>query len=243
MHLFSSKFKFIYTKLKLKTCHTKCLSFKMISVRWRPSSCMKFSSLFKNRPWHESTTDDRSDEFPGGWLPSNHSTYGACERKHVISNTTKEKKITRWKIGRARGPRHVSETGNEVPGETCFEQWSMTRLQCALWHHLVETTHWHSLFFFGASPPLAYLLSTTHSKDVRFPWVTLSCTIKIVYCQGDMFRPLLGHLQTLWKNGSKSYLYFNALWDPKCSQIVLQECKIHKFVYIEICVTVLELKG
>jgi len=58
-----------------------------------------------------------------------------------------------------------------------------------------------------------------------------------------MFRPLLGHLQTLWKNGSKSYLYFNALWDPKCSQIVLQECKIHKFVYIEICVTVLELKG
>jgi len=92
MHLFSSKFKFIYTKLKLKTCHTKCLSFKMISVRWRPSSCMKFSSLFKNRPWHESTTDDRSDEFPGGWLPSNHSTYGACERKHVISNTTKEKK-------------------------------------------------------------------------------------------------------------------------------------------------------
>ena len=29
-----------------------------------------------------------------------------------------------------------------------------------------------------------------------------------------MFRPLLGHLQALWKNRSKSYLYFNALWDP-----------------------------
>jgi len=28
--------------------------------------------------------------------------------------------------------------------ETCFEQWSLTGLQCALWHHLVETTHWHS---------------------------------------------------------------------------------------------------
>ena len=27
------------------------------------------------------------------------------------------KKITRWKIGRVRGPRHVSETGNEVPGK------------------------------------------------------------------------------------------------------------------------------
>jgi hypothetical protein len=32
------------------------------------------------------------------------------------------------------------------------------------------------------------------------------------------------------------------LWDPKCLQIVLYECKIHKSVYIEICVTVLELK-
>jgi len=51
--------------------------------------------------------------------------------------------------------------------ETCFEQWSLTRLQCAQWHHLVETTHWHNLLFFGA------VLSTTHSKDVRFPWVTL----------------------------------------------------------------------
>ena len=40
-------------------------------------------------------------------------------------------------------------------------------------------------------------------------------TIKIVYCQGDMFRPSLGHLQVLWENKSKSYLYFNALWNPK----------------------------
>ena len=37
-----------------------------------------------------------------------------------------------------------------VARETCFEQWSLTRLQCALWHHLVETAHWHSLFVFGA---------------------------------------------------------------------------------------------
>ena len=40
-----------------------------------------------------------------------------------------------------------------------------------------------------------------------------------------MFRPLLGHLQALWENRSKSYLYFNALWDPKCLQIVLHECE------------------
>jgi len=53
-----------------------------------------------------------------------------------------------------------------------------------------------------------------------------------------MFRHLLGHLQALWENKSKSYLYFNALWDPKCLQTVLYECGIHKFVYIVICVAV-----
>ena len=47
-----------------------------------------------------------------------------------------------------------------------------------------------------------------------------------------MFRPLLGHLHALWENRSNSYLYFNALWDPKCLQIILQECKIHK-LYIQ----------
>jgi len=37
-----------------------------------------------------------------------------------------------------------------------------------------------------------------------------------VYCQGDMFRPLLVHLQALWENRPKSHLYFKALRDPKC---------------------------
>ena len=53
-----------------------------------------------------------------------------------------------------------------------------------------------------------------------------------------MFRPLLGYLQALWENTSNSYLYFNALCDPKCLQIVLHDCEIHKFVYIGICVAV-----
>jgi len=52
-----------------------------------------------------------------GKSPGTHWTGGVCERKHAMSNSPKEKKITRWRIGRARGPRHVSETGNEVPGK------------------------------------------------------------------------------------------------------------------------------
>ena len=58
-----------------------------------------------------------------------------------------------------------------------------------------------------------------------------------------MFRPLLGHLQALWEKKSKSYLYFNALWDPKRLQIVLYECEIHTFVYMgNFCVAVSALK-
>jgi len=53
-----------------------------------------------------------------------------------------------------------------------------------------------------------------------------------------MFRPLLGHLQALWEYRSRSYLYSNALWDPKCLQTVLHEGEIHTFVYIAICLAV-----
>jgi len=62
---------------------------------------------------------------------------------------------SRWKIGWAGGGGATARLRNGKFGArgTCFEQWSLTRLQCALWHHLVETTQWHSLFFFGAVPP------------------------------------------------------------------------------------------
>jgi len=45
----------------------------------------------------------------------------------------------------------------------------------------------------------------TKCQSITQPFILY--TIKILYCQGDMFRPLLGHLQALWENTSKSYLY------------------------------------
>ena len=117
----------------LKTCHTRWLSFKndigKMTTVFLDAVFKPF--FFLNRPWHGPTTDDQSDDFPDGWLPSNHSPYGVCECKHVISSNPREKKITR-KIGRARGPRHVSETGNEVPGKHVSNNghWLVCSVRC-----------------------------------------------------------------------------------------------------------------
>jgi len=105
-----------------------------------------------------------------------------------------------------------------------------------LFDHRCQMTGDINLVF---SIPKCYINTMCQSITQHF----ILYTIKVVYCQGDMFRPLLDDLQTIWESRSKSYLYFNALWDPKCLQIVLQEFKIHKFVYIKICVTFLALKG
>ena len=72
--------------------------------------------FFLNRPWHGPTTDDRSDEFPHGWLPSNHSTYGICERKHAISNTPKEKKSRFEKSGKRWGHSTPPKREMRCPG-------------------------------------------------------------------------------------------------------------------------------
>jgi len=51
-------------------------------------------------------------------------------------------------------------------------------------------------------------------------------TINIVYCQGDMFRPLLGNLQALWENRYKSCLYLNIY--------IFIYTNIYKYIYLYI---------
>ena len=47
-----------------------------------------------------------------------------------------------------------------------------------------------------------------------------------------MFRPCKVILMPS-KKTSKSCLGFTALWDPKCLQVFVTECKVHRLVYIE----------
>ena len=156
----------------------------MISVRWRPSSWMQFSSLFFKivHDTGQQLAIDRTNFLTDSFL-------------QIIQRTGFVSVNTRFQIPPKKKKSHVERSGERgghgtspkremrCPGSMFRKM--VTRLRCALWHHLVETTHWHSLFFFGA------VLSTTHSKDIRFPWVTLyliSC-IHLYWClpqDGDL---------------------------------------------------------
>ena len=145
----------------------------MISVRWRPSSWIQFSNLFFQivHGTGQQLTIDRTNFLTDGFLQ-------IIQRTGFLSVNTwfqipAKKKISRCKIGRASGPRHVSETGNEVPGKHVSNNghWLVCSVRCGtiLLKPHIGTVYSSSAQFW----PSAYLLSTTHSKDVRFPWVTL----------------------------------------------------------------------
>ena len=113
-------------------------------------------------------TIDRTNFLTDGFLQ-------IIQRTGFVSGNTwfqilPKEKITR-KIGRARGPRHVSEMGNEVPGKHVSNNCHWCGAQLAKSPLLLKWPTQRKRI--PTIPPPAYLLSTTHSKDVRFPWVTL----------------------------------------------------------------------
>jgi len=148
----------------------------MISVRWRPSSWMQFSRFFFLivHDTGQQLTIDGTIFLTDGFLQ-------IIQRTGFVSVNTwfqipPKKKTTHWKIGRARGPRHVSETGNEVPGKHVSNNghWLVCIVRCGtiLLKPCIGTVYYS-----------AFLLSTTHSKDVRFPWVTLYFSYSFISIQ------------------------------------------------------------
>ena len=95
--------------------------------------------FFFNRPWHGPTTDDRSDEFPDGWLPSNHSTYGVCECKHAISNTPKEKKSHVERSGERGGHGTSPKREMRCPGNMfrtmVIDSFAVCAVAPSCWNH------------------------------------------------------------------------------------------------------------
>jgi hypothetical protein len=120
-------------------------------------------------------------------------TYGVSECKHSISNTPKGKNHT-LKDRESEGSTTRLRNGKWGARETYFEQWSLTCLQCALWHHLVETTHWHSLFFFGAVLAAEDLLSFRCSEQSwRLQWLRFLQRSKVQWCQKEQQHTILLH--------------------------------------------------
>ena len=95
---FSSKFTFIYTKLKLKTCHSRWLGFE--------NDIGKMTTIFLDAFFkivHDPSQQlkiDRTNFLTDGFL-------------QIIQRTGFVSVNTRFQIP----PKHVSETGNEVPGK------------------------------------------------------------------------------------------------------------------------------
>ena len=167
--LFSSKFTFIYAKLKLKTCHTRWLSFKNDICKM---TTIFLDAVFKpffflTRPWHGPTTDDRSDEFPDGWIPSNHSTYGVFECKHAISNTPKRKKSHVERSGERGGhctsPKRVMRCPGNMFRTMVIGAFAVCAVAPSCWNHTLTP----------CPPPLGLPTEYYQLKDVGFPWVTL----------------------------------------------------------------------
>jgi len=96
-------------------------------------------------------TIDRTNFLTDGFLQ-------VIQRTGYVSVNTRfqippQKKITRWKIGRARGPWHASETGNEVPGK-----------------HVSNNGHWLVCSVRCGSILLKPHIGTVYSSSAQF-WV------------------------------------------------------------------------
>jgi len=97
-----------------------------------------------------------------GWRTPN----GGCECKHPISNTTKEKNHT-MKFREGEGAMVRLRNGKWDP------LYTNTRCSTGQVPIATEVANPEEKNADHLAPPAANLLSTTDSKDVRFPWVIL----------------------------------------------------------------------
>ena len=134
-----------------------------------------FKPFFKIVPdTGQQLTVDRTNFLTDGFL-SNHSTYGVCECKHAISNTPKGKKSNVERSGERGGHGTSPKREMRCPGNMfrtmVIDSFAVCAVAPSCWKWPTKRKRMPTTS--SPPPPSAYLLSTTHSKDIRFPWVTL----------------------------------------------------------------------
>ena len=109
----------------------------MISVRWRPTVFL--DAVFK--PFFKIVHDT------GQQLTIDWTIFLTDGFLQIIQRTGFVSVSTRFWIPpmgwESEGATACLRNGKWGARETCFELRSLTHLQCALWHHLVDSTHWH----------------------------------------------------------------------------------------------------
>ena len=103
----------------------------------------------------------------------------------------KEKKNHTLKDRESEGATSRLRNGKWGARETCFEQWSLTLCSTGQVSIATEVANPKEKNSGHLIPPSAYLPSTTHSKDVRFPWVTLYITFYFYPFSSNIFVFLL----------------------------------------------------
>ena len=138
----------------------------MISVRWRPSSWMQFSSLFLKLSMTQANNWRSIGRI--SWRMASFKSFNVRGLRVQTRDFKypQRKKITRWKIGRARRTWHVSEMGNEVPGKHVPNNG----------HWLVCSVRFGTILLkphTGTVPPPGLPTEYYPFKRCQVPWVTL----------------------------------------------------------------------
>ena len=143
---------------------------------------MQFSNLF-----FKSSMTQANNWRSIGRISWRMASFQIIQRTGFVSVNTRfqippKEKITHWKIGRTRGhgtslKREMRCLGNMFR-TTVIDWFAVCAVAPSCWKWLTQRKGMPTI---SPPPPRACLLSTTHSKDVRFPWVTLY----YVFCQSS----------------------------------------------------------
>ena len=102
--------------------------------------------------------------------------------------------------------------------ETCFEQWSLTRLQCSLWYHLVESGQPRGKECRSPRPPPRLTYWVLHIQKMLGSRGSPCITVSIPHDDGRNYRPKHVLVNAINKWIQNNLLFYwpenNKFWPP-----------------------------